>query len=1717
MLFLLRSTSSKPLKAKSHPLSHIVALLLFVTIFLVPSSLKAGAVNDYFSTPYGTPLSGNVLSNDTGVNKTVTAFWGLTCGSLTLMANGDFTYSPGTCTGTVTFTYRMSYGFKSDTALVTIEITGSASNPPVANDDTAATAENTPVTINVLSNDNDPDGDDLSITQVSDPANGTATIDGDLIQYTPNNGFNGTDSFTYTISDGTSTATATVAVNVTPVNTAPIPLPDTAVTQEETPVTIDVLANDSDPDEDTLSLTGVSTPLHGTTSINNGKIVYTPNANFIGIDNFIYTVTDGTFTVTTNVTVTVTGPDNLPDMTCSFPRNFSKVFSMNLRGDIEIIGNTVLCQNDPNNPGQCSDPGDKVNNDIDMIYINSSNDGGISTPDPSIFNYSTATLSLPEGSRVVWAGLYWQSMLNGSDVNEWNLTRARTVRFKKPGGEYVEILSEPTKFNWIYATIEDVSGKTTRLYYQGMADITDIIDLNNPDGNYSVANIIASEGQPVGGSYGAWSIVLVYADDDASVKNVSVFDGYLGILPHDPDVRDQCPDKTGGNSNPLEVEISGFLTPKSGSVTSSLAIFAGEGDRGYTGDTLSVTNREGTSIKVSNALNPSDNTFNASVTKKGTQITTLYPQATLNGGDPWPNTLGIDIDFFDVSTILENNQTSTLITMETVGDGYFPGVFAFSTELYVPRFCYDYAYKQNNRYLKKDYTTGPTLLGPVIPSNPIDLRLYFRNMEASDILAKDVTVNIIDLNTTQISYEAGTTRVVPPGSTIQTPVPDSPETNESQIVDIPIGVVDSHQYFYTYMDLDPKRTDLNTTLKGYLSMILDLGDGLEVPTMVNISDMDVCQPDYVYQPAWGIFNVVQNDLYDPSTGLHYYNIPTQVARRVGNYTIVSHDPLDYNAERGVSTIVSVELIDAGGYNDINATCDDPASAITPRIWMIFDGNVSEVVLNHDTLQQAIQEGRVWQNGQVLTNITPEEIFGHARENAAFRISYVSPGDGNFTVIEKNNNGEFYMATWNVQWQGDTCVIDMDGDGNAPENDLDDKVANFCQFGDPGVGTGGNTNPVASNASSNGYNGGSLAACMECLFGRNVNYYCSRDNFALRPESFNVRTYDGTKDGNLTFEDPTHQLSNYLFDANRTGVPSPDPSTVAMAAGYRYIYDINATSYTPYTTPTGSYHSANEMTEGYTRYFNNEDPEANATFLWVGIQDGCNDTSDKNVSLLFIDGMVRTLDKTQTPPALLRGARLKVSQTGQYLLHLVDKSWTAADWDPSRLTHHNSPYFLSGADCTLDSGDVVDRDAPSYLNGTKNFNGCEIRSEHNNTTPNGANLQYRDLNVTFYPYRFDLSGLAISPTPRSGENAWVYTYTMPADPTDEPMALKIAGPVKAVGADNLILSNYVDGCMAQNLDLNLSMTSDRNLTDQIRLQGQYQFRDARLFFKLGEEDPAPAENNATVSGTSILSGYHFSASAFKPDTNTSDGDSNGTAELVLYYNFEHHYDDPSNPLTMTINDLNLSDPRHTLRADQVPTMIPEGNFTPGIAERNITFFYARVKPTRYLYDNITAHNVNTPIIFQRFCNLMDRCADYDINLSDEKTAEYDWYLNKEHNSTQGDGSIVLTAESSDGNDAPSINGSDPLSIGVVGTSVADNVTVSDGGITTRPLSVQVDFVTGLPGTATDQWLIFNPSKDEIPTPFYRVNFIGNSDWVGYGETGNVVESNSSRIRTNRVEW
>jgi len=264
-------------------------------------SLSAGAPSGWSKV-----LGNSTLTLAPGESATTT----LTVTSSSSAADGFYTISVAAASGSYSANGKVTYVVDNPDA--------TTNNAPVANNDSASTDYETAVTINVLSNDSDPDGDTLKVTSVSG-VNGSAVINANgSITFTPANGFSGTETFSYTVSDGSVSDNATVSVSVaaasepepepTPANRAPVAMDDSASSDGSGSVTIPVLYNDSDPDGNSLKVVAVAEGGKGSVRINaDGTLTFTPAKNFKNFDTFSYTISDGSLSDTATVTVTDTG------------------------------------------------------------------------------------------------------------------------------------------------------------------------------------------------------------------------------------------------------------------------------------------------------------------------------------------------------------------------------------------------------------------------------------------------------------------------------------------------------------------------------------------------------------------------------------------------------------------------------------------------------------------------------------------------------------------------------------------------------------------------------------------------------------------------------------------------------------------------------------------------------------------------------------------------------------------------------------------------------------------------------------------------------------------------------------------------------------------------------------------------------------------------------------------------------------------------------------------------------------------------------------------------------------------------------------------------------------------------------------------------------------------------------------------------------------------
>ncbi len=296
----------------------------YVSIFIAPNAPEGlDAEPDVVQTPFETPIAVPVVNNDEGNGLNITDVTEPENGNVNPNPDGTITYTPNDgFVGTDYFFYTVcDQNAQCEEAIVSVTVLpeNASPHPPTAHDDVETTDMGTPVVIPILSNDSDPEGEPLTISNVGNPQNGTVMSNPNgTVTYTPNPDFVGVDNFTYEVCDAQdlcSEATVTVSVGGAAINQPPIAVDDRDTTDLNTPVTFNIQLNDSDPDGNAISSLPISAPAHGIVSIDgNGNATYTPDSSYQGVDYFTYQICDDGVPVlcdTAAVTIVI-GNGNLP-------------------------------------------------------------------------------------------------------------------------------------------------------------------------------------------------------------------------------------------------------------------------------------------------------------------------------------------------------------------------------------------------------------------------------------------------------------------------------------------------------------------------------------------------------------------------------------------------------------------------------------------------------------------------------------------------------------------------------------------------------------------------------------------------------------------------------------------------------------------------------------------------------------------------------------------------------------------------------------------------------------------------------------------------------------------------------------------------------------------------------------------------------------------------------------------------------------------------------------------------------------------------------------------------------------------------------------------------------------------------------------------------------------------------------------------------------------
>ncbi|MEU4687190.1 Ig-like domain-containing protein [Actinoplanes sp. NPDC023714] len=375
---------------------------------------------------------------------------------------------------------------------------------------------------------------------------------------------------------------------------------------------------------------------------------------------------------------------------------FVQQFGINANGAVMLRGNANLrcpaaatgCTAGQGGSATTGQNESLNNNGYDMAHNNTDSD-------PVTFNHSAATVTLPAGSTVLYAALYWSADTKAGT----NGTAATT-----PADKGKVLFRTPAGGGWTTITRDRIYAPTSLTAYQAVADVTSLVS-GGRSGTYEVANIQSGTGRD---RYAGWALAIAYHDDGQPMRSLRIYDGF-GVV--------------SSASTSLTIDIAGFQTRQSGAVDTDIGTVVYEGDLGKTGDTLKLdTNAMG------DTLNPANNFFNSTVSEADTAVA---------GRDPaWSNLMGVDIDQYNANGRLANGATSASLTLTTNagGETFYPGVVTFTTTLYAPK-------------LVTVITPTDMNGGDVLPGDEIEYRILVRN-DGTDTAGNSTLIDAIPTGTT---------------------------------------------------------------------------------------------------------------------------------------------------------------------------------------------------------------------------------------------------------------------------------------------------------------------------------------------------------------------------------------------------------------------------------------------------------------------------------------------------------------------------------------------------------------------------------------------------------------------------------------------------------------------------------------------------------------------------------------------------------------------------------------------------------------------------------------------------------------------------------------------------------------------------------------------------------------------------------------------------------
>jgi uncharacterized repeat protein (TIGR01451 family) len=411
---------------------------------------------------------------------------------------------------------------------------------------------------------------------------------------------------------------------------------------------------------------------------------------------------------------------------------FTALYNKNINGQVVVTGNTnMTCPTSVDALGAkisdteisaCQDARIRTvrsglnlnNNAYRMVYSGAGNFGN-----KPMINSSTAQVSIPEGSTIKSAFLFWHGDMSRPSASDGGKSYTAGVSTSCTSDstfcrDQVWLVTPQSTAAQLVTADKMSSENPSSGIYRAHADVTDNL-IRIADNKWTRANgnkfvtvrvgdIESAQGRD---TQAGWSIIVAYAHPDEALRNVVIYGGLAKVAQRDP----------------AEIELSGFQTPPTGVVSTAFGIVAAEGDASEGGDFMKLISG-GSTTTIGDSVNPTNNPANSTVSQNG-----VIQSYFNNSAGKYTNTFGTDADQFTLRNALPNNATSATVQMGTNLETWYPIAFTMATELYSPEL-----------QLTKVIKDSVAIQDGVNPGDLVEFFIYVSNISSSGV-AENVVIS----------------------------------------------------------------------------------------------------------------------------------------------------------------------------------------------------------------------------------------------------------------------------------------------------------------------------------------------------------------------------------------------------------------------------------------------------------------------------------------------------------------------------------------------------------------------------------------------------------------------------------------------------------------------------------------------------------------------------------------------------------------------------------------------------------------------------------------------------------------------------------------------------------------------------------------------------------------------------------------------------------------